>query len=83
MDDYLDEVKNDVAEFKHYVQMLIDSLNARGKTTNDLMTNLFKAYAACSDATFVLYIADIQTKWEDGEEIDETMNQDISYYSNS
>ena len=52
--------------------MLIDSLSARGETTHDLMTNLFKAYAACSDATFVRYIADIQTKWEDGEDLNAT-----------
>ena len=33
------------------------------------MTNLLKAYAACSDTTFVRYIADIQTKWEEVEDI--------------
>ena len=49
--------------------MLIDSLTARGETTQDLRTNLFKAYASCSDSTFVRYISDIQTKWEEGEDI--------------
>ena len=53
LDDYLDEVNNDIGEFNHYVQIFIDSLSARDETTNNLMTNLFKAYAACSDATFV------------------------------
>ena len=72
LDDYLEEADNDVEEFNRYVQMLIDSLSARGETTHDLMTNLFKAYAACSDAIFVRYIADIQTKWEDGEDLNAT-----------
>ena len=49
--------------------MLIDSLTAGGKTTQDLLTNLFRAYAARSGSTFVKYIADMQTKWEDGEEL--------------
>lgn len=55
--------------FNHHVQMLIASLTARGETTQDLRTNLFKAYASCSDSTFVRYISDIQTKWEEGEDI--------------
>ena len=70
LDEYLDEVENDIVQFNHYVQMLMDSLTARGETTQDLMTNLFKAYAACSDTTFVRYISDIQTKWEEGEDVD-------------
>ena len=69
LDEYLEEVNNDIVEFNSHVQMLIDSLAARGETTHDLMTNLFKAYAACSDSTFVRYIADIQTKWEEGEDV--------------
>jgi len=49
--------------------MLIESLTARGKTTQGLLTNLFRAYVACSDSTFVKYVTDIQTKWEDGEDL--------------
>jgi len=35
---------------------LINSLMARGEMTNDLLTNLFKAYKAVSDCEFVSYI---------------------------
>ena len=70
LDEYLGEVENDIVHFNHYVQMLIDSLTARGETIQDLITNLFKAYAAFSDSVFVRYISDIQTKWEEGEDID-------------
>ena len=58
---------NDIIKFNSHVQVLLDQLAARGETTEDLLTNLFKAYATCSDHTFVKYIADHQTKWEDGE----------------
>ena len=69
LDEYLVETNNDILKFNNHVRMLMDSLTARGETTQDLLTNLFKAYAACSDSTFVKYVADIQTKWEDGEEM--------------
>ena len=69
LDEYLEETKNDITKFNHHVQMLIDSLTARGKTTHNLRTNLFKAYASYSDSTFVRYISDIQTKQEGGEDI--------------
>jgi len=69
LDEYLIETNNDILKFNNHVRMLIDSLTARGETTQDLLTNLFRAYAACSDSTFVKYVADIQTKWEDGEDL--------------
>jgi len=69
LDEYFSETNNDIIEFKNHVRILIDSLTARGETTQDLLTNLFRAYAACSDSTFVKYVADIQTKWEDGEDL--------------
>ena len=69
LDEYLTETSNDILNLNNHVRMLIDSLTARGETTQDPLTNLFRAYAACSDSTFVKYVADIQTKWEDGEEL--------------
>ena len=41
LDEFLGEVENDIVHFNHYVQMLIDSLTAKGETIQDLMTNLF------------------------------------------
>ena len=69
LNEYLTETNNDILKFNNHVRMLIDSLTARRETTQDLLTNLFKTYAACSDSIFVKYVADIQTKWEDGEEL--------------
>ena len=69
LDDYLHEIDNDIIKFNRYVKVLVYNLQARGETTNDLLANLFKAYAACSDQTFVRYIADLQTKWEDNEDL--------------
>jgi len=47
----------------------LNSLEARGQTTNDLLVNLFKRYAAASDKTFVDYIARKQERYEEGENI--------------
>jgi len=69
LDEYLTETNNDILKFNNHVRMLIDSLTTRGKTIQDLLTNLFRAYVACSDSTFGKYVADIQTKWEDGEDL--------------
>jgi len=67
LDDYLSEIDNDINNFHKYVKVLIDNLHARGETTHDLLANLFKAYAACSDQTFVEYMSDVQTRWDDDE----------------
>jgi len=67
LDDYLSEIDNDINKFHKYVKVLIDNLHARDETTHDLLANLFKAYAACSDQTFVKYMSDVQTRWEDDE----------------
>ena len=73
LDEHLAEMGNNISKFNDEVKVLVSSLNARGETTHDLQTNLFKAYATCSDRVFVRYIADIQTKYDDGENI--TANQ--------
>ena len=69
LDDYLEEIDNDITKFNKYVKVLMHHLHARGETTNDLLANLFKAYAACSDQSFVRYIADLQNKWEENEDL--------------
>ena len=44
------------------------SLTARGETSTDRLTNLFKGYAECSDKTFVVYMARKQEDYEDGKD---------------
>ena len=70
LDTYIGQVGNDISKFNKYVQTLLEALNARGETTTDLLTNLFKGYAACSDKTFVKYIADKQADYEEGKDLE-------------
>ena len=67
LDEYIVQVKHDIGKFNNYVKVLVETLRARGETTSDLITNLFQAYAACSDQQFVKHIADVQSQWEDNE----------------
>ena len=68
LDEYRTEVDNDVLQFNAYVKVLIDTLHSRNEMTLNL-TNMFKAYAACSDQVFVRYMSNCQTKWENNEDI--------------
>jgi hypothetical protein len=72
LDTYTGQGGNDIDKFNKYVQSLLEALNARGETTTDLLTNLFKGNAACSDKTFVRYIADKQEDYEEGKTMDAT-----------
>ena len=56
LDEYMIQVDSDVEKFNAYVNDLVDSLTARGETTQDLLSNLFKGYAVASDETFVKYM---------------------------
>ena len=59
-----------ITKFNAYVQLQISALETRGELTHDLLANLFKGYANCSDKTFVKYIAGKEEKYEEGEDID-------------
>ena len=52
--------------------MLLEVLASRGETTHDLLSNLFKGYAAASDTKFTSYIERKQEKYEDGTNIKPT-----------
>jgi hypothetical protein len=56
LDSYSMTIGSDITKFNGYVRLFIDSLAARGETSNDLLTNLFKGYEAATDKTFVDYI---------------------------
>jgi hypothetical protein len=47
--------------------LLINSLAARGETTQDLLTNLFKGYQAVNDKIFFSYIGRKLEKYKEGE----------------
>ena len=69
LDTYILTIGCDITRFNGYVRLLIDSLAARGETTQDLLTNLFKGYQAASDKVFVSYIGRKLEKYEEGETI--------------
>jgi hypothetical protein len=70
LDTYIHTIGQDITKFNGYVKLLIDSLQARGETTQDLLTNLFKGYAVCSDKEFVSYIKRKHETYEEGTDIE-------------
>jgi hypothetical protein len=82
LDTYIVTIASDITKFNGYVRFLIDSLAARGETSNDLLTNLFKGYGAATDKVFVDYIGRKLEKYEEGENTtaDTLMEQANSKY---
>ena len=70
LDSYILTIGCDISKFNAYVKDLIDSLTARGETTQDLLANLFKAYKAVSDREFVSYIRKKEDEYEEGVNVD-------------
>ena len=69
LDNYLPTVGYDVLKFNMYVKNLVIQLKARGETSNDLLTNLFKGYLAATDKSFVAYIDKKLELYEEGANI--------------
>ena len=69
LDTYILTIGSDITKFNIHVSMLMDSLAARGESTQDLLTNLFKGYQAATDKTFVDYIGRKLEKYEEGEDV--------------
>jgi hypothetical protein len=82
LDSYIVTIASDITKFNGYVRLLIDSLAARGETSNDLLTNLFKGYGSATDKIFVDYIGRKKEKYEEGEDVsaDGLMEQANSKY---
>ena len=70
----MDEVDSNIISFNEAVQGIINNLEVRGETTQDLMANLFHGYNAASDKVFIKYIEDIQGEYD--EETAETEEKD-------
>ena len=67
LDLYLPTVGCNVTKFNQYVKLMIQALGARGETTQDLLSNLFKGYSSCSDQSFVTYIMKKQDEYDEGQ----------------
>jgi hypothetical protein len=73
LDEYILTIGCDITKFNGYVRLLIASLAARGETTQDLLSNLFKGYNAVNDKVFVSYIGRKLEKYKEGESMTSEM----------
>jgi hypothetical protein len=66
LDEYMPQVASNILKFNRHVQELMTALHARGATTQDLLTNLFKGYKAASDKKFRVYVERQESDYFDG-----------------
>ena len=69
LDTYMATVDHDIAAFNIYVQHQLSALAARGKSSDDILMNLFKGYMACSDKVFHRYMEKKLDAYEEGQDI--------------
>ena len=69
LDEYIVKIDSDITKFNGYVKLLVNNLAARGKRTEDLLTQLFKGYLSASDKIFVKYINEKMERYEEGEDM--------------
>ena len=67
LDEYITTIRCDIVKFNEHFKCVIEQLNVRGGETQDLLTNLFKAYVSVKDARFVDYINEKLSGYEEGE----------------
>ena len=84
LDEYITTIGCDIIKFNEHVKCLLEQLNARGGETQDLLTNLFKAYVSVKDVCFVDYINEKLSRYEEGElmEADQLMTLTANKYKN-
>jgi hypothetical protein len=78
LDSYMTTTNSDITKFNAYVDNLTNSLSARGETTKDLLTNLFKGYRAATDRTFVEYITKKEDDYDEGREVEPIVLMDLA-----
>jgi len=66
LDTYLPSIGYDITKMNLYVSTLIEALAARGETSTDLISNLFKGYKSATDKKFIAYIEKKEDDYEDG-----------------
>ena len=66
---YIVKIDSDIIKFNQYVKLQMENLAARGATTQDLLTDLFRAYKQASDQKFIEYIELKESDYEDGSDI--------------
>lgn len=66
LDKYMLSVNSDIEKFNQYVHTQVQMLAARGESSSDLLTNLFKGYNVVQDHEFLKYIRIKESEYEDG-----------------
>ena len=84
LDEYITTIGCDIIKFNEHVKCLLEQLNAHGGETQDLHTNLFKAYVSVKDVHFVDYVNEKLSRYEEGEpmESDQLMTLTANKYKN-
>ena len=67
LDEYITTIRCDIIKFNEHVKCLLEQLNAHGGETQDLLTNLSKAYISVKDVCFVDYVNEKLSRYEEGE----------------
>lgn len=84
LDKYVQTVGCDIDKLNQHVKELVQELNARGETTNDLLVNLFKGYLAVKDKQFTAYMERKKDAYEEGDDVtpDELMTIAANKFKN-
>jgi hypothetical protein len=56
LDRYMVKVDSNIEKLNIYVNDLMNSLDARGKTDDGITSKLYKGFKSCQDKSFVAYI---------------------------
>jgi len=62
-------INSHTIKFNDHIKELLQQLHARGGTTHDLLSNLFKAYKVVKDKEFTKYIKDKKKEYDEGKDI--------------
>ena len=60
-----------VTSFNKFVRLQLDALTTRGKSSSNVMVNLFKGYLAALDKEFTTYIKQKKNNYEEGQDLQE------------
>jgi len=69
LDELMSTKRSDITAFNNQVTTLVQGLHARGETSSDLLSQLFKGYKSASDKVFVDYIKRREERYDEGEGI--------------
>ena len=69
LDDFMLTCGHDISKFNGNDKVLLNLFKARVETKNDLLTNIFKGYTACSNKVFVKCITHKQKRYIEGADI--------------